>query len=163
MIAVRLAPPLAAAGLTALLIDVGPLGFHWLPLMLGLTLLVAALSLRSRGPLWGSACVLIGVGAVVAAWFSAGRSGNDYELVPLVSLGLGTGALVVSLLARPLRLELPPTSIALPVLAFGLLALLDQKAGPLQAQHAWPYALGVALFVLVASRVAPTSSRAASG
>ncbi|MFP5218826.1 MAG: hypothetical protein ACLGIG_03705 [Actinomycetes bacterium] len=97
---VRGAALVVGAALTALLVDTGTVAFHWLPLLLGLTLLGAAAASRSRGPLWAPGLVLLTAGATVGVWFAAGRSGDDYRLVPLVALGPGAGRPVG---ARPAR------------------------------------------------------------
>jgi hypothetical protein len=149
-------PALVAGALgTALLVDTGTVGYHWLPLLLGLTFLAAALASGSRGRHWAPGLVLGAVGLVVGLWFADGRSGDDYTLVPLVVLGLGLGAVLAAALAQWRGLALGPMSVALPVLLFGGLALLDQQApGPLGGR-AWPYAAGIAawgLVVLVRSR-----------
>jgi hypothetical protein len=141
---------LAGAALTALLIDVARLGYHWLPLLLGLTYLAAALAGRSRGPLWAPGLVLASVGATIGVWFEAGRSGDDYLLVPLVALALGLGGVLAGLLAERDGLRMGPLQVALPVVLFGALALVDQQApGPLGGR-AWPWAALVAAWAVVA-------------
>lgn len=122
----------------------GAVGYHWLPLLLGLTSLAAAAAGRSRGPLWAPGLVLAAVGATVGLWFEAGRSGDDYRLVPLVALGLGLGGVLAAALAGARDLTVGPMQVALPVVLFGALALLDQLSpGPL-GLTAWPYCAAVA-------------------
>lgn len=131
---------LAGGGLlTALLVDGGAVGYHWLPALLGATLLAAAAASRSRGALWGPGLVLLGAGASIGAWFQAGRSGADQRLLGLTALGLGLGAVVAAALAR--RLDVGPMSIALPVLLFGALVVLEQSGPVALRGRAWPYAL----------------------
>ena len=141
---------LGGAAVTALLVDGTGLGYHWLPLLLGLTYLAAAAAGGSRDRLWAPGLVLLAVGATVGAWFEAGRSGDDYRLVPLVALGLGLGGVLAGLLAERGPLRIGALQVALPVVLFGALALLDQLApGPLGGR-AWPWALLVAGWGVVA-------------
>ena len=131
---------LAAGGLvTAALVDGGAVGYHWLPLLLGLTLLAAAAATRSRGPLWAPGLVLLCGGASVGVWFEAGRSGADQRLVGLVALGLGLGGVLAAAPAR--RLDVGPMSVALPVLLFGALVVLEQSGPDVLRGRAWPYAV----------------------
>ncbi|HVM28010.1 MAG TPA: hypothetical protein VM433_10115 [Mycobacteriales bacterium] len=139
---------LAGAALTVVLVDLGPVGYHWLPLLLGGTYLAAAAAGGSRGRLWAPGLVLAGVGATIGLWFEAGRGGDDYRLLPLVVLGLGLGAVLAALLAER-GFAIAPMGVALPVVLFGGFALLDQAApGPLGGRT-WPYAALVAAWGLV--------------
>jgi len=81
---------LAGAAATFALTRYGPLDFTWVPLLLGASYLLAALTGGEGGPLWAPALVLVcfGVGDLLYLGGHLPR-GLDEGAVYIVSLGLG--------------------------------------------------------------------------
>jgi hypothetical protein len=149
----RLSGAALIVGAVVLWLLVGPAGldFWWFPLITGLALLVAAAVGRRRSALWAPGCVLTAVGLTVVVWTEAGRR-YDFQFLALVAIALGTGGLIAAALARWLDLRIGPESVALPVLGFGLFALLEQQAAGPFAGDVRPYAALLALAGLLELR-----------
>lgn len=92
--AARGAVLLAGAAVLLLLVQGRGVRFFWVPLLLGVTYLLAAAAGRSTGPLWAPGWVLGVVGLTEALWFGAGRPADSFELAQLTLLAAGTGALL---------------------------------------------------------------------
>lgn len=111
----RAAVPLivGAALLVVLLQPVGGLPLRgWVPIISGLSFVVAGLLSARRGR-------LLAPGLVIAIWGLAPMSTNyGYDFGGMFYLTLGTGLLVAALLAER-GWPIPPTSLALPVLFIG--------------------------------------------
>lgn len=90
-----------------LLIEIGPVAFYWISLIIGLNYLAAAASSRSRGSLWARGLMLSVAGLIVALWIREGRSPADLQFLGLNILALGTGATVAALMDRN-RCEITP-------------------------------------------------------
>jgi hypothetical protein len=87
----------AGAVVLALVVGDGLDRFWMVPLIVGLTYLLAAAAGGPRGGYWATACVLVGWGAGVA-WAIEGRP--DLDPAGLYLAGAGLGALAGALLAR---------------------------------------------------------------
>lgn len=82
-----------------MLVDRGPLGFAWTPLLLGAAYLAAALAGGRRGGHWSTACVLLGWGASVVIVTEYGAT-LDVGVAPAYLAGAGLGALGAAGLER---------------------------------------------------------------
>ena len=130
---------MAGAGGLLLLVELGGLPFHWVPLVLGLTFLAAAAASRSRRPLWAPGCVLSSVGLTEALWFADGRPADSFELAQLTLLAAGTGALLAVALRR-LGVHVTTMSLAMAVLLIGAFNLAQARDVPGVAGNPWLYA-----------------------
>lgn len=130
---------IVGAALIAALIETGILAFYWFPTLIGVTYLAAAAVSRSRGPLWGAGLVTTSVGLSIALWLRDGRPVESYQLLALSALGLGLGAVLAALLVELRGWSITAMSIAMPVLLFGVFALLDQQAVEPVAGQTWVY------------------------
>ncbi len=118
---------LLGAAAVLVLVEGGALAFFWVPLMLGLTYLVAAAVGRSTGSLWAPGWVLATVGLTEGLWFDAGRPADSFELAQLTLLSAGTGALFAAAM-RAVGVRVSAMSIALAVLLTGAFNLAEAKA-----------------------------------
>lgn len=130
---------LAGAVVLLLLVDVLDVRYFWVPLILGVTYLLAAAAGRSAGPLWAPGWVLSVVGLTEALWFHSGRPADSFELAQLTLLAAGTGAvLAASMTAVGVRVS--TMSLALAVLLTGTFNLAEAKAVPHVAGNTRLYA-----------------------
>jgi len=137
--AARGAVLLAGAAVLLLLVEGRGVRFFWVPLLLGVTYLLAAAAGRSTGPLWAPGWVLVVVGLTEALWFRAGRPADSFELTQLTLLAAGTGALLaVAMTAIGVRVS--AMSLALAVMITGAFNLAEAKAVPHVAGNTWLYA-----------------------
>jgi len=137
--AARGAVLLAGAAVLLLLVEGRGVRFFWVPLLIGVTYLLAAAAGRSTGPLWAPGWVLGVVGLTEALWFRAGRPADSFEFAQLTLLAAGTGALLaVAMTAIGVRVS--AMSLALAVLLTGAFNLAEAKAVPYVAGNTWLYA-----------------------
>lgn len=137
--AARGAVLLAGAIILLLLVEGRSVRFYWVPLLLGVTYLLAAAAGRSAGPLWAPGWVLSAVGLTEALWFRAGRPADSFELAQLTLLAAGTGA-VLAVAMTALGVRVTAMSLALAVLLTGAFNLAEAKAVPHLAGNTWLYA-----------------------
>ncbi len=150
--AVRAAPArgavlLVGAAVLLLLVDVGGVRYYWVPLMLGVTYLLAAVAGRSTGPLWAPGWVLSVVGLTEALWFQANRPADSFELAQLTLLAAGTGA-VIAVAMSAVGVRVSTMSLALAVLLTGAFNLAEAKAVPHVAGNTKLYAALLAAWSL---------------
>lgn len=133
-----------------LLIARGDTPFYWVPLVIGLTYLVAAAVGRRTGGYWATALVLCGWGLAVV-W--AGSSGPDLAFSGLYMAGAGLGAVAAIGLGRA-GFDASPLGAAATVAAAGALLALSPQVSELEDARTFAIALGaVALVnVLLAAR-----------
>lgn len=129
---------IAGAVLIAVLIEGGLLAFYWFPALAGLTYLAAAAVSRSRGTLWGPGLVITVVGLAAALWLGDGRTPDSFQFLALAVMALGLGGVLAALLAQR-DLAIGPMSVALPVVLFGIFALLEQQMVAPFAGQTWVY------------------------
>lgn len=143
------------AGAVLLLVLVQGLGvrFYWVPLLLGVTYLVAAGAGRSTGPLWAPGWVLTLVGLTEALWFRAGRPADSFELAQLTLLAAGTGALLAVAMTS-VGVRVSAMSLALAVLLTGAFTLAEAQGVRPLAGNAWLYAALLAAWGLYELAVA---------
>lgn len=108
--------------LALLVAPIGPLKFYWLPLVSGLTYLLAAAASGPRGALWAPGLVITGFGVAIVL-DSTTFSGIE---LPLVLLGLGAGA-VLAALAHRAGVVVSGLSIGLSILLTGAFVLAVYK------------------------------------
>ena len=121
---------LLAGGLAVALLvgDDRLLSFAWLPLVTGLAYLGAAVVGGRDGALWGPALVVLGFGIGVVLTVEGPLGGELFS--PVVLIGVGTGALLATLL--PARgVPVPAPSVAAAVLLSGVFFLLSERGGEL--------------------------------
>ncbi len=130
---------LAGAAVLGFAVDRPALEFHWTPLVLGVTYLVAALAGGRDGGHWSTALPLLGWGLSVA-WLGEVRP-QDVDVAGAYLAGTGAGLLAAAVAARrgvPVTLE----GLAATVLLAGLsLALVDRVEA---LGDATTYAVGLA-------------------
>lgn len=131
---------IAGALLIVALIETGTIPFYWFPALTGLTYLAAAAAGRSRGPLWGPGLVITSVGLAAALWLRDGRMPDSFQFLALAVMALGLGGVLAALLTQLRGFSLGAMSIAMPVLLFGVFALLEQQAVSPFAGQVWVYA-----------------------
>lgn len=134
------------AVLIVALVEGGVLAYYWFPTLTGLTYLAAAAAGRSRGTLWGPGLVITTVGLAAALWLRDGRTGDSFQFLALTVMALGLGGVLAGLLASVRGISISATSVAMPVLLFGLFALLEQQAVSPFAGQTWAYAVLLALW-----------------
>ena len=122
------------------LIETEAIPFYWFPTLTGLTYLAAAAAGRSRGTLWGPGFVITSVGLGAALWLRDGRMPDSFQFLALAVMALGLGGVLAALLGQVRHLAISPMSIALPVLLFGVFALLEQQMVSPFAGQTWVYA-----------------------
>lgn len=148
---------IVGALVTAALIEGGVVAFYWFPALVGLTYLAAAAAGRSRGTLWGPGLVITSVGVAAALWLGDGRPGDSFQFLALAVMALGLGGVLASLLGQASGFAVSPMSVAMPVLLFGVFALLEQQMVSPFAGSSWAY---IALLVVWgAYELRPGSSR----
>ena len=130
----------AGAAVTVALVESGAIARYWFPVLVGLTYLAAAAVGRSRGTLWGPGFVITTVGIAAALWLRDGRSGDSFQLLALAVMALGLGGVLAALFAQARGFSLSAMSVAMPVLLFGVFALLEQQAVKPFAGQTWVYA-----------------------
>ena len=135
---------IAGALLILALIETGTIPFYWFPTLTGLTYLAAAAAGRSRGTLWGPGFVITSVGLAAALWLRDGRMPDSFQFLALAVMALGLGGVLAALLAQARGFAISAMSIAMPVLLFGVFALLEQQMVEPIAGQTWVY---VALLV----------------
>lgn len=109
------------------LIETEVIPYYWLPTLTGLTYLAAAGAGRSRGTLWGPGFVITSVGLAAALWLRDGRPADSFEFLALAVMALGLGGVLAGLLAQARGFSISAMSVAMPVLLFGVFALLEQQ------------------------------------
>ena len=122
------------------LIETDLIPFYWFPALTGLTYLAAAAAGRSRGTLWGPGLVITSVGLGAALWLRDGRMPDSFQLLALAVMALGLGGVLAALLSQAKGFSISPMSVALPVLLFGVFALLEQQMVSPFAGQTWVYA-----------------------
>lgn len=113
-----------------LLIEAGPVAFHWISFIIGLIYLAAAAAGRSRGSLWAPGLMLSAEGLIIAGWIGDGRSPADLRFLALTVLALGTGALVAAFMNR-IGYDITAMSVAVTLVAFGAFVLAVQQGVPI--------------------------------
>ena len=112
---------LVGAAVIALLVKpVGPLGYHWNPLLVGLVFTAAAAFTGRRSPLWGAGLVVAfwGLSQVVVVALSPSWG------APFATAMIGVGGLVAGGLASR-GFAVSPASVAAPVVFIGLGQLVN--------------------------------------
>ncbi|CAN5262018.1 hypothetical protein BH24ACT10_BH24ACT10_07220 [soil metagenome] len=122
------------------LIETEAIPFYWFPTLTGLTYVAAAAAGRSRGTLWGPGFVITSVGLAAALWLRDGRMPDSFQFLALAVMALGLGGVLAALLGQVRGFAVSPMSIALPVLLFGVFALLEQQMVSPFAGQTWVYA-----------------------
>lgn len=117
---------------------------YWFPTLTGLTYLAAAAAGRSRGTLWGPGLVISSVGLAAALWLRDGRTVNSFQFLALAVMALGLGGVLAALLGQVRGYAISAMSIALPVLLFGVFALLAQQG--VFTGGTWMYAALLAIW-----------------
>ena len=136
---------IVGAVLIVALIETELIPFYWFPTLTGLTYLTAAAAGRSRGTLWGPGFVITSVGVAAALWLRDGRMPDSFQFLALAVMALGLGGVLAALLTQVKGFSISAMSIAMPVLLFGVFALLEQQMVSPFAGQTWVYA---ALLVL---------------
>ncbi len=136
---------IVGAVLIVALIETEIIPFYWFPILTGLTYLAAAAAGCSRGTLWGPGFVITSVGLGAALWLRDGRMPDSFQFLALAVMALGLGGVLAALLAQVRGFSISAMSIAMPVLLFGVFALLEQQMVSPFAGQTWVY---VALLVL---------------
>ncbi len=131
---------IVGALLIVALIETETIPFYWFPTLVGLTYLAAAGVGRSRGTLWGPGFVITSVGLAAALWLGDGRMPDSFQFLALAVMALGLGGVLAALLAQVRGVAISPMSVALPVLLFGVFALLEQQMVQPFAGQTWVYA-----------------------
>ncbi len=137
---------IAGAVLIVALIESGMIPFYWFPALTGATYLAAAAAGRSRGTLWGPGLVITSVGLAAALWLRDGRMPDSFQFLALAVMALGAGGVAAALLESLRGVHISAMSIALPVLLFGVFALLEQQAVAPFAGQTWVYAALLAVW-----------------
>lgn len=137
---------LVGAVLIVALIETEAIPFYWFPTLTGLTYLAAAAAGRSRGTLWAPGFVITSVGLGAALWLRDGRPGDSFQFLALAVMALGLGGVLAALLGQLRGLHISAMSVAMPVLLFGVFALLEQQAVAPIAGQSWPYAAILAIW-----------------
>ncbi len=107
---------------------------------------LAAAAGRSRGTLWGPGFVISSVGLAAALWLRDGRMPDSFQFLALAVLALGLGGVLAALLGQVRSFAISPMSVALPVLLFGVFALLEQQMVSPFAGQTWVYAALLAVW-----------------
>lgn len=130
----------AGAVLIVALIETETIPFYWFPTLTGLTYLAAAVAGRSRGTLWGPGFVVTSVGLGAAFWLRDGRMPDSFQFLALAVMALGLGGVLAALLTQVRGFSISAMSVAMPVLLFGVFALLEQQMVSPFAGQTWVYA-----------------------
>jgi hypothetical protein len=131
---------IVGALLIVALIETETIPFYWFPTLTGLTYLAAAAAGRSRGTLWGPGFVITSVGLGAALWLRDGRMPDSFQFLALAVMALGLGGVLAALLAQVRGFSISAMSVAMPVLLFGVFALLEQQMVRPFAGQTWVYA-----------------------
>lgn len=131
---------IVGAVLIVALIETETLPFYWFPTLTGLTYLAAAAAGRSRGTLWAPGFVVTSVGLAAALWLRDGRMPDSFQFLALAVMALGLGGVLAALLTQAKGFSISAMSIAMPVLLFGVFALLEQQMVSPFAGQTWVYA-----------------------
>ena len=150
----RAAALLVGAVAVVALVEGGVLAYYWFPALTGLTYLAAAAVSRSRGTLWGPGFVVTTVGVAAALWLRDGRAPDSFQFLALAVMALGLGGVLAALLGAVRGVQISAMSVALPVLLFGVFALLEQQAVAPFAGQTWVYAALLGLWGLYELRPA---------
>ncbi len=137
---------IVGAVLIVALIETEIIPFYWFPTLTGLTYLAAAAAGRSRGTLWGPGFLITTVGLAAALWLRDGRMPDSFQFLALAVMALGLGGVLAALLCQVRGFAVSPMSIALPVLLFGVFALLEQQMVTGFAGQTWGYAALLAVW-----------------
>lgn len=137
---------IVGALLIVALIETELIPFYWFPALTGLTYLAAASAGRSRGTLWGPGFVITSVGLAAALWLRDGRMPDSFQFLALAVMALGLGGVLAGLLAQARGFSIGAMSVAMPVLLFGVFALLEQQMVSPFAGQTWVYAALLALW-----------------
>lgn len=129
----------AGGALLYVLVEVGDLGFHWTPLLIGLAYLVAAAIGGKPGSYWATACVITAWGAAAAL---LGERSVDVTPEGAYLLAAGIGATAAALLGRG-GYAVDALGIAASVLAAGLLLALVTRVDALGRASTYAAALAV--------------------
>ena len=148
---------IAGAVLIVTLIETETIAFYWFPALTGLTYLAAAAAGRSRGTLWGPGFVITSVGIAAALWLRDGRMPDSFQFLALAVMALGLGGVLAGLLTQVRGFSISVMSVAMPVLLFGVFALLEQQMVKPFAGQTWVYA--ALLAVWGAYELRPNSQR----
>ena len=130
---------IAGALLIVALIETETIPFYLFPALTGLTYLAAAAAGRSRGTLWGPGFVITSVGVAAALWLRDGQMPDSFQFLALAVMALGLGGVLAALLAQVGGFSISAMSIAMPVLLFGVFALLEQQMVKPFAGQTWVY------------------------
>jgi hypothetical protein len=128
------------------LVETETIPFYWFPTLTGLTYLAAAAAGRSRGTLWGPGFVVTSVGLAAALWLRDGRMPDSFQFLALAVMALGLGGVLAGLLAQARGFSISAMSVAMPVLLFGVFALLEQQMVSPFAGQTWVYAALLAVW-----------------
>ena len=128
------------------LIETELIPFYWFPTLTGLTYLAAAAAGRSRGTLWGPGLIVTTVGLAAALWLRDGRTPDSFQFLALAVMALGLGGVLAGLLAQLRGFAIGAMSVAMPVLLFGVFALLEQQMISPFAGQTWVYAALLAVW-----------------
>ena len=128
------------------LIETELIPFYWFPALAGLTYLAAAAVGRSRGTLWGPGFVITSVGIAAALWLRDGRAPDSFQFLALAVMALGLGGVLAGLLSQAKGFSIGAMSVAMPVLLFGVFALLEQQRISPFAGQTWVYAALLAVW-----------------
>ena len=131
---------IVGALLIVALIETAVIPFYWFPALTGLTYLAAAAAGRSRGTMWGPGLIVTSVGLAAALWLRDGRMPDSFQFLALAVMALGLGGVLAALLAQVRGFAISAMSIAMPVLMFGVFALLEQQMVSPFAGQTWVYA-----------------------
>ena len=146
--AVRGGVLLAGAVLLVGLVRGAGMPFYWVPLVVGLTYLLAAAAGRSRAAMWGPGWVLTLVGLTEGLWFHAHRPADSFEFAQLTLLAAGTGAVLAAAMGA-VRVQVSAMSLAMAVLLTGAFNLAEARKVPHVAGNVWVYAGLLALWSAV--------------
>jgi len=134
---------IAGGAVLYLLVEVGDLRFHWTPLLVGLSYLVAAVVGGKPGSYWATACVITAWGAGVVLH----REGTiDVSPEGAYLLAIGVGATVAALLGRS-GYAVDGLGIAASILLAGLFLALVTRVDAVG--RASTYAAALALIGLI--------------
>jgi hypothetical protein len=137
---------IVGALLIVALVETETIAFYWFPTLAGLTYLAAAAAGRSRGTLWGPGFVVTSVGLAAALWLRDGRMPDSFQFLALTVMALGLGGVLAALLTQVCGFSISAMSVAMPVLLFGVFALLEQQTVSPFAGQTWVYAALLALW-----------------
>ncbi|MBA2505516.1 MAG: hypothetical protein H0V29_06165 [Thermoleophilaceae bacterium] len=150
------------AGAVVLEITVGAerTGFHWTPLILGVSYLVAAAIDGPRGGYWATAIGLTGWGLVVMLFFEIRPVDVDGAGTYLAGVGL---AVVVAALLRSRGFQVSDVGLGVTIAAAGIVLALSPRVSELEDGTTYAIALGlVGLYNVAAGGIALSRDRRAA-